>query len=392
MRRRALPIGLLLLALLSASCRTPPAGPGPAEPPAPPPAVDPDHPARYMARMSLEQKIGQRLVCFIRGTEITETSRRLVREAGVSGVILYPWNVVDRAQVRDLNASLQAAAMQNDPPARLFIAADQEGGRVAAFRLSQVARMQAAYYQGELADPDYIRAAAYITARDLRSLGCNMNFAPVLDLYGQADTTIIGDRSMGADPERIGLYGLAAVRGAQAGGVIPVVKHFPGHGSSTVDSHGYLPVVDLEEAVLLERDFLPFRLAVAGGVEAVMTAHVLYPSLDPDLPATLSPTILRDLLRRRFGFEGVVISDGLAMGAIARYYPLRDTLALLFQAGVDLILVHSQYDPFAIVQEVLSLLAEGRITMEQIDEGVRRVLELKNRHGLLPDGLLPDAP
>ena len=232
--------------------------------------------------MSLEQRIGQRLVCYIRGTEISEATRRLVREVGVAGVILYPWNVVDRAQVRDLTASLQAATLQNDPPVRLFIGADQEGGRVAAFRLSQVARMPAAFYWGETADPDYVQAASYVTARDLRSLGCNMNFAPVLDLYGQADGTVIGDRSMGADPLRVGLYGLAAIRGARLGGVIPVVKHFPGHGSSTVDSHGRLPVVDLEEAVLLERDFKPFRLAIDAGVEAVMTAHVLYPRLDPE--------------------------------------------------------------------------------------------------------------
>jgi beta-N-acetylhexosaminidase len=189
---------------------------------------------------------------------------------------------------------------------------------------------------------------------------------------------------MGVDPQRIGRFAVSYLRGARMAGVISVIKHFPGHGSSTVDSHGYLPVVDLATRDLMERDFKPFRMAIDDGAEALMTAHILFPRLDPRLPVTLSPAILRNLLRRRFGFSGVVISDGLSMGAIAGSFPLRETLKLLFQAGVDLILVHDRYDVFELKREVLALLEEGSIREAWIDEGVRRVLELKNRYGLLP--------
>jgi beta-N-acetylhexosaminidase len=142
--------------------------------------------------------------------------------------------------------------------------------------------------------------------------------------------------------------------------------------------------VDLPEDTLLERDFLPFRTAVRSGAEALMTAHVLYPQIDPEFPATLSKRILRDMLRERFGFEGVIISDGMAMGALAENFTVADSLKLMIQAGLDLILVHSRYDLVELKLEMLRLLYRGEITEAQIDEGVERILKLKLRYGLLP--------
>jgi beta-N-acetylhexosaminidase len=339
---------------------------------------------RTLRAMSLEQKIGERFVVWIKGTELSETSRTLIQEGSPAGVILYPWNVESREQVIALTAALQRAALRRSPPLGLFIGVDQEGGRVAALRLGELTRLPAAHYWGERRDPGYVLSAAYITARELRELGCNMNFAPVLDLYGQADHTIIGDRSMGDDPLLVGELGQAYLRGARLGGVIPVIKHFPGHGSTTVDSHGSLPRVALPEALLEERDFLPFRLAVEAGAEAVMTAHVVFSSIDPRYPVTLSRTFLEELLRRRWGFRGVVISDGMAMGAIARNFSVRESLRLQLEAGVDLILVHSTYELAQLKEEVLALLREGRLSEKQIDAGARRVLKLKLRYGLLP--------
>ena len=211
-----------------------------------------------------------------------------------------------------------------------------------------------------------------------------MNLAPVLDLYGRADSTIIGDRSLGIDPQTVAELGIAYLQGARQAEIIPVIKHFPGHGSSTVDSHGDLPVVDIPEQQLLERDFLPFRRAVEAGAEALMTAHVLYPRIDPEYPATLSSRILRDLLRERFGFQGVIISDGMAMGALAENFTVSDTLKLMIEAGLDLILVHSRYDLVELKVQMLSLYYRGEITEAQIDEGVERILRLKLRYGLLP--------
>jgi beta-N-acetylhexosaminidase len=338
---------------------------------------------KVMDRMTLHQKIGQRFICWIEGKELDGQAAELVRQ-GAAGVILYPWNIEDPDQVRRLTASLQRAARGGDPPIGFFISVDQEGGRVAAFRFRENTKLAPAFYWGRYEDPRFVTAAAYIAGREIRSLGCNMNLAPVLDLYGEADTTIIGDRSLGLDPRAVGKLGIAYLQGARQAEVIPVIKHFPGHGSSTVDSHGRLPVVNLPEDQLLERDFHPFRIAVEAGAEALMTAHVLYPRVDPEYPATLSRIILQDMLRERFGFQGVIISDGMAMGALAKNFTVSDSLRLMFEAGLDLILVHSRYDLVDLKLEVLRLLHTGEITEAQIDEGVERILKLKLRYGLLP--------
>lgn len=338
---------------------------------------------KIMREMSLHQKIGQRFICWIEGKELGAQAAELASQ-GAAGVILYPWNIEDPEQVRQLTASMQRAARSSDPPIGFFICVDQEGGRVAAFRFRETTKLAPAFYWGRYDDPRFVTAAAYIAGREIRQLGCNMNFAPVLDLYAAADSTIIGDRSMGIDPEKVGELGIAYLQGARQAEIIPVIKHFPGHGSSTVDSHGRLPVVDVAEEQLLERDFLPFRRAVQAGAEALMTAHVLYPRIDPQYPATLSKLILRDLLRERFGFEGVIVSDGMAMGALAENFTVADTLKLMIQAGLDLILVHSRYDLVELKLEMLRLLHRGEITEAQIDEGVERILKLKLRYGLLP--------
>jgi beta-N-acetylhexosaminidase len=348
-----------------------------------PPETETYRVRKIMEDMTIHQKIGQRFICWIEGKELGAQAAELARQ-GAAGVILYPWNIEDPQQVRQLTASLQRAARNSDPPIGFFVGVDQEGGRVAAFRFRETTRLAPAFYWGRYEDPRFVTAAAYITCREIRELGCNMNFAPVLDLYGRADSTIIGDRSMGINPEKVGELGIAYLQGARQAEIIPVIKHFPGHGSSTVDSHGRLPVVDLPEDTLLERDFLPFRTAVRSGAEALMTAHVLYPQIDPEFPATLSKRILRDMLRERFGFEGVIISDGMAMGALAENFTVADSLKLMIQAGLDLILVHSRYDLVELKLEMLRLLYRGEITEAQIDEGVERILKLKLRYGLLP--------
>ena len=337
---------------------------------------------KIMSRMTLHQKIGQRFICWIEGTELGTQAGELVRQ-GAAGIILYPWNVEDPDQVRQLTATLQRAARAGDPPIGFFVCVDQEGGRVSAFRFRGNTQLAPAFYWGRYEDPRFVTAAAFIAGREIRELGCNMNLAPVLDLYGRADSTIIGDRSLGIDPETVGKLGVAYLQGARQAEVIPVIKHFPGHGSSTVDSHGHLPVVDIPEGELLERDFLPFKTAVQAGAEALMTAHVLYPQIDPEYPATLSTRILRDLLRERFGFQGVIISDGMAMGALAENFTVSDSLKLMIQAGLDLILVHSRYDLVDLKVQMLSLYYRGEITEAQIDEGVERILKLKLRYGLL---------
>ena len=339
---------------------------------------------QYLQWLTLEQKIGQRFISNIQGKKLSYDIVRLIQNEYIGGVILYPWNIEDRKQVKELTTAIQQKAIENAPPLHLFICVDQEGGRVRAFKLKEVTRFPAPYYWGQYNDPAYIESAAYIVCREIAELGCNMNFAPVLDVYGKPDNSIIGDRSMGKNPEAIGIYGINYIRGAEKAGIISVVKHFPGHGSTVIDSHLDLPIVDMTEAELIEQDAKPFKMVIENGAEAVMTSHVLYRLVDPEYPATLSVYILRKILREKFDFQGVIVSDGLSMGALSKNYEIAETLRLLFKAGIDLILVHSQYDVSNLKRTILDLYETGEITEDEINEGVRRILRLKLKYRLLP--------
>jgi beta-N-acetylhexosaminidase len=345
-----------------------------------------------LGRLTLRQKIGQRLVTGFGGTSLEERTVRLLREAQVGGLLLLRANVENEGQVRKLTAALQETARGGQPGIGLFIAVDQEGGRVSRLDLQSVTRFPAPHYWTEQRDPYYVEAVAYVAAREALSLGCNMNFAPVLDLYARPDDTVIGDRSMGANPFQVGEQGVFYLLGARRAGIAAVVKHFPGHGRTTVDSHGELPVVDAAEAELLGGDLIPFELAIDHGVDAVMTAHLMMPRLDPKLPVTLSETIVRGLLRERLGFRGVVVSDDIQMGALKNNYSSRDILMYCIRAGVDLILDSGGFDPFVLVDEVVGLVESGQLSEELIDEGARRVLLLKQKYGLLPSQTRSGTP
>jgi len=337
-----------------------------------------------LRQLSLEQKIGQRLLSGIPGTRLTERTRRLVRDGFLGGVLLTRQNVAGREQLTRLTSDLQALARQNRPAVGLLVAVDQEGGRVSRLDMDRLSRFPPPHDWAGYGDPYYIEAVAYITSREARELGCNLNLAPVLDLYALGDGTIIGDRSMGAEAGKVAELGLAYLAGARRAGMAAAIKHFPGHGRTVVDTHQRLAVLDVDEQTLWGQDLLPFRMAIEDSVEVVMTAHILYPRLDPDYPVTLSEKIVRGLLRGKLGFEGVVVSDDIEMGALAGNYPTRVILKRAILAGVDIILEMGGLDALKLVQEIKSLVAAGELGEEQIDEGARRVLRLKARYGLLP--------
>jgi beta-N-acetylhexosaminidase len=228
-----------------------------------------------------------------------------------------------------------------------------------------------------------VEAAAYIISREALSLGCNVNFAPVLDLYDKPDGSIVGDRSMGMNPVQVGERGVYYLLGAQRAGIVAVAKHFPGHGRTTVDSHNDLPVVEVDEKTLLNQDLLPFHMAIRHGVDAIMTAHILYPQIDPEYPVTLSEIFLKGLLRERLGFEGVIISDDIEMGALRNRYSSEEIVKLGIKAGVDILLEYGSLDVLKLIEEVHTMVESGEIDAEAIDEGARRVLRLKWKVGLL---------
>ncbi len=309
------------------------------------------------------------------GTSVSPEWAALQAQYKPGGMILFARNLEDPAQIIELTNSLQARS----PHSTLLIAIDQEGGRVSrlpkGFTIFPPCGLIGACRSEELA-----YAAAAITAAELRAVGVNMNMAPVLDVHSNPDNPIIGDRAYGTEPDMVAKLGLAAIRGLQGKGVVACGKHFPGHGDTSTDSHKELPVVKVSAEVLLERELLPFRHAIANGLASIMTAHVVYPALDAQRPATLSPAILSGLLREQLGFDGVLVTDDLEMHAIVDHHGIGDAAVQAFLAGADILLICKDHDrAVAAMGAVRKAVESGVISQDRLDTSVHRIMQLKRK-------------
>lgn len=329
--------------------------------------------------MTLQEKIGQRLMTGFPGTEMTEEFRRVVREHKIGNVILFRENIRDREQLKQLCRDIQDL-IRRETGHSAFIAIDQEGGVVT--RLPQDAvNVPGAMALGASGDPENACRAGLLIAREMRALGPNFNFAPVADVNSNPDNPVINIRSYGDDPHMVGQYVAQAVRGLTEGGVLSTAKHFPGHGDTDLDSHLALPCVDKSLEELEQTELIPFRSAIAAGIPAVMTAHILFPQLEPDsVPATMSRRIIHDLLRKDLGFEGIIVSDCMEMKAIQNHYGVTEGTLAAFKAGVDLVEIthHPLWCADAAVR-LLEAARSGELDMAELDESVERILAAKVR-------------
>ena len=285
---------------------------------------------------ALAQKAGELLVAGFDGTEPSSEILALIR-SGLGGVILYRKNCVDALQVLALTNRLQQAARAAGQKQPLLIAIDQEQGRVVRIE-EGVTVFPAMGAIARAGDPALVERVAAATSRELLAVGVNWNLAPVADVLSVPDCPV-GDRSFGSDPSQVARMVAAFVRGAAAAGMRTCAKHFPGHGSTGTDSHVAAPAVKRSRAALDTMDLVPFRAAIDAGVPAVMTAHITFPELDPDSPASLSARVVGGLLRAELGFAGVVVSDDLEMAGIARDHSLESSGLAAVRAGSDQIIV-----------------------------------------------------
>ncbi len=337
--------------------------------------------------MTLREKIGQLLLVGFHGTDVPEELRAFIAEGRIGGVILFARNVESPAQVARLTASLQDIAREAGLPP-LWISIDQEGGMVA--RLTEgVALMPGNMAVAATGDPSLAYEAALVAGRELRALGINMNYAPVLDVNNNAANPVIGVRSYGESPERVAAFGAEAIRGHAAAGVAATAKHFPGHGDTSVDSHLDLPLVGHDRARLDAVELAPFRRAIAEGVDLIMTAHVRFPAIEPNgLPATLSPAVLTGLLRGELGFDGIITTDCMEMKAIADFYGTVEASVLAVAAGADQVLVsHTLEQQRGALRALEAAVLDGRIPAERIEAAARRSLRLKAARGVLVSGV-----
>ncbi len=389
-RRQALIAGGALATGLLTGCRPMrPMATAPAAATAtPPPTLAPEA-TTPAATGELRRKLAQMVLVGFRGLALDAANPIVadVRDRGIGGVALFTYdvalqqwerNIASPAQVAALNASLQALAATP-----LLIAIDQEGGRVARlnerFGFPPTVSAQAL---GERNDLAFTAAAAAEMARTLQAAGVNHNFAPAVDLNTNPDNPVIGaiGRSFSADPAVVVAQAAAFIRAHREYGITTTLKHFPGHGSSTADSHqGFVDVTATWQPAELE----PYRQLIAEGLaDAVMTAHVFNGQLDPNAVATLSRPIITGILREELGFDGVVFSDDMQMGAIADNYGFADAVVRAVDAGVDVIAIGNNltFDP-AIAAQTIDILAaavaDGRLSAARIDESVRRITALK---------------
>ena len=327
--------------------------------------------------LALEAKVGQLFQVGFHGTAPTDTIRELVTDYGVGGVIYFSRNIETPSQTAALSTALQnAARAASGIP--LSISVDQEGGTVSRVPFGTVPPGQMAL--GATGDGDLAREFGAAVAGQLRAVGINTNFAPVLDVNNNPDNPVIGVRSFGDDPELVGELGSAVAAGLQDGGVAACGKHFPGHGDTDVDSHEAMPTVGHDRDRLDTVELAPFRTAIDAGIDAIMTAHVNFPTIepDPDVPATLSERVLTGLLREELGYDGVVVTDCMEMSAIADGVGTVEGAVRAIRAGADVVLVsHTADRQRAAIEAVVNAVRDGTIAEERIDESAQRVLRLK---------------
>jgi beta-N-acetylhexosaminidase len=284
---------------------------------------------------ALGRAVGQLLTVGFDGPALPDELAARLAASEVGGVMLFRPNIESPAQVAAVVGAIRAAA---PPAAPVLVSVDQEGGLVQRLR-APLTVWPDMLSVGAANDPSRTERVGRALGDELAALGIGWGFAPVLDVHTNPDNPVIGNRAFGTTPAAVTAHALAFWRGLRAAGVLGCGKHFPGHGDTRTDSHLDLPVVDHPLERLRRIELAPFAAAARAGIDAIMTAHVLFPALDRELPATLSARILTDLLRGELGFAGVIVSDDLGMKAVADRYPIEELAVMAVRAGADVLLI-----------------------------------------------------
>ncbi len=354
-------------------------------------------PLPCVSELSLEEKIGQLLLVHFHGDEANEAAKKLIHRAHVGGFVYYRWSngLNDPLQVQLLSKSLQREATFNEKPIPLLLVVDQEGGPIAQLKRG-FTLYPSNYAIAKAGRLSWARESAFFTGQQLRAAGINMNLAPVVDVNVNPDNPVIGVRSYGSSPEIVVGFAEEALKGYHQAGMAYCLKHFPGHGDVCIDSHENLPRIYKSLEELRKIELFPFK-ALHTQADVIMTAHLLIPALDADHCVTLSKKIVTGILRKNIGFQGLIMTDSLAMGGILHECESIEEVAISsFEAGHDLILLagggtlfgqnkgqeQTVDDVLRVHQALVQAVQTGRLDEAKIDESVERILKLKARQQL----------
>ncbi len=347
-----------------------------------------------LSQMTDEEKLAQMLMFGWAGLDPSPLVVSWVENRSLGSIKIFGWNTDNTYKVANAITLLQEKASRNRFGIPLFVATDQEGGwiRHVKGRTSDTPGNLAIGASGLPADAWY---SGYYISRELAALGINLNFAPTVDLYTDHNSTVIGTRSFGEDPEGAGILGAAFVAGSRAAGVLTTAKHYPGHGDTGLDSHGNMPVIRIDEKTLRERELVPFRHLVEAGVPAIMAGHLSFPDVTGSrTPATFSSWFLEDLLRNQMGFQGLIITDDIMMNGATEYAgSVSHVVELAISAGNNIVessTTPSFSDP--LWWNSLRRMKEDRAFKARVDDSVRRILIAKLEYfkGDNPVSIYPD--
>ncbi len=333
-----------------------------------------------LSKMSLNEKIGQMMLAGINGTKVNENTRRLINQYHVGGFIFFSNNLTDPDQTVQLLNQIKSENAANPLP--LLLSVDQEGGRVTRLP-GDLVNFPTNKEIGSINQSDFSYKVGTLLGKELNEFGFNLDFAPVLDINSNPNNPVIGDRSFGEDPDIVSNLGISTMKGIQSQHIIATIKHFPGHGDTSVDSHLELPVVNKGLDELESLELIPFEQAIKKGADVVMVAHILLPALDSTYPASLSEKVVTDILRKQLDFNGIIMTDDMTMEAITDNYQTGAAAVQAVKAGSDIVLVAHRYDQIVkAIEAVKTAVLNGEISEERIDESVERIMTLKKKYNI----------
>ncbi|WP_053070256.1 beta-N-acetylhexosaminidase [Alkalihalobacillus pseudalcaliphilus] len=326
-----------------------------------------------MEKWTLKEKIGQMFVIAFAGEEVTPELHEAIVEWNIGGVILFQRNLRDVKKVIRLNRDIQEVAKKHGRPP-LWISIDQEGGGI-SYLWDGMVLSPGNMLIGATGNKAYAYEAAKSMGEQLRNLGFNMNYAPNIDVNNNPNNPVIGARAFGDQADKVSAFGIEAVKGYHEAGILAVAKHFPGHGDTEVDSHLGLPIVDKSIEELEINELLPFKENIDSGLEAIMTAHIVFPQIDPEYPATLSKRILHELLREKYQFDGLIITDSMEMHAISKYVGRELGAVKAIEAGADIILACGKdlASQVAMIERVIDAIEAEELELLIVNQALQRI-------------------
>ncbi len=319
------------------------------------------------------------------GPSLTNEEKSFIVQNNIGGIVLFARNLIEPRQIHELCTEIQSLRYQMPDKAPLFIGVDMEGGRVARLK-SPFTTWPPLKKVGDLDNPTMSFHLSYSLGQELKAVGINLDFAPCVDVLTNPRNTVIGDRAVSSQVDIVVKHASALVRGFIKSGVIACVKHFPGHGNTLIDSHEDLPIEDVDYNRLQQVELLPFKKAFRSRVDMVMMAHILFPQIDPDYPATLSETFIKKILKVDCRFRGLVITDDLGMKALTNRYSTEEIAIRSLQAGADLLLYCNDFEAPPLAMEALTeACGNGPLKAQEIEANYQKILQYKLDHLENPD-------